>query len=131
MRLDDDGKTVAAADCLVPGIGEIIGGSQREERLEILEARIQELGMKPEDYWWYCDLRRYGSCRHAGYGLGFERMVMYLTASPTSVTWSCIPVPLATPSSKKQQTHPTIVGCVFLLQSLFKKTRMDFHPSSF
>ena len=79
MRLDDDGKTVAAADCLVPGIGEIIGGSQREERLEILEARIKELGMKPEDYWWYCDLRRYGSCRHAGYGLGFERMVMYLT----------------------------------------------------
>ena len=79
MRLNDDGKTVAAADCLVPGIGEIIGGSQREERLEVLESRIQELGMKPEDYWWYCDLRRYGSCRHAGYGLGFERMVMYLT----------------------------------------------------
>ena len=79
MRLDDDGKTVAAADCLVPGIGEIIGGSQREERIEILEARIKELGMNPEDYWWYCDLRRYGSCRHAGYGLGFERMVMYLT----------------------------------------------------
>ena len=79
MRLDDDGKTVAAADCLVPGIGEIIGGSQREERIEILEARIKELGMNPEDYWWYCDLRRYGSCKHAGYGLGFERMVMYLT----------------------------------------------------
>ena len=79
MRLNDDGKTVAAADCLVPGIGEIIGGSQREERLDILEARIKELGMKPEDYWWYCDLRRYGSCRHAGFGLGFERMVMYLT----------------------------------------------------
>ncbi len=79
MRLNDDGKTVAAADCLVPGIGEIIGGSQREERLEILESRIQELGMNPKDYWWYCDLRRYGSCRHAGYGLGFERMVMYLT----------------------------------------------------
>ena len=79
MKLNPDGKTVAAMDCLVPGIGEIIGGSQREERLEILEARIQELGMKPEDYWWYCDLRRYGSCRHAGYGLGFERMVMYLT----------------------------------------------------
>ncbi|MBQ9979857.1 MAG: asparagine--tRNA ligase [Oscillospiraceae bacterium] len=79
MRLDDDGKTVAAADCLVPGIGEIIGGSQREERIDILEARIKELGMKPEDYWWYCDLRRYGSCRHAGFGLGFERMVMYLT----------------------------------------------------
>ena len=79
MRLNDDGKTVAAADCLVPGIGEIIGGSQREERIDILESRIKELGMKPEDYWWYCDLRRYGSCRHAGFGLGFERMVMYLT----------------------------------------------------
>ncbi len=79
MRLNDDGKTVAAADCLVPGIGEIIGGSQREERIDILEARIKDLGMKPEDYWWYCDLRRYGSCRHAGFGLGFERMVMYLT----------------------------------------------------
>ena len=70
---------MAAADCLVPGIGEIIGGSQREERLDVLEARIKELGMNPEDYKYYCDLRRYGSCRHAGYGLGFERMVMYLT----------------------------------------------------
>ena len=79
MRLNDDGKTVAAADCLVPGIGEIIGGSQREERLDVLEARMDELGLKKEDYWWYLDLRRYGSCRHAGYGLGFERMVMYLT----------------------------------------------------
>ena len=79
MRLNDDGKTVAAADCLVPGIGEIIGGSQREERIELLEKRIRDLGMNPEDYWWYCDLRRYGSCRHAGFGLGFERMVMYLT----------------------------------------------------
>ncbi len=79
MRANDDGKTVAAADCLVPGIGEIIGGSQREERLELLENRIRENHMNPENYWWYCDLRRYGSCRHAGYGLGFERMVMYLT----------------------------------------------------
>ena len=79
MRMNDDGKTVAAADCLVPGIGEIIGGSQREERLELLEGRIQELGMNPKDYWWYCDLRRYGSCKHAGFGLGFERLVMYLT----------------------------------------------------
>ena len=79
MRMNDDGKTVAAADCLVPGIGEIVGGSQREERLEVLERRIRELGMNPEDYWWYCDLRRYGSCKHAGFGLGFERMVMYLT----------------------------------------------------
>ncbi|MDO4983026.1 MAG: asparagine--tRNA ligase [Eubacteriales bacterium] len=79
MRANDDGRTVAAADCLVPGIGEIIGGSQREERLELLEARMDELGLKKEDYWWYLDLRRYGSCRHAGYGLGFERLVMYLT----------------------------------------------------
>ncbi|MCD8117469.1 MAG: asparagine--tRNA ligase [Oscillospiraceae bacterium] len=79
MRLNDDGKTVAAADCLVPGIGEIIGGSQREERLDVLLARMDELGLKQEDYWWYIDLRRYGSCRHAGFGLGFERMVMYLT----------------------------------------------------
>lgn len=79
MRLNDDGKTVAAADCLVPGIGEIIGGSQREERLELLEQRIKELGMRTEDYWWYLDLRRYGGCKHAGFGLGFERMVMYLT----------------------------------------------------
>ncbi len=79
MRLNEDGKTVAAADCLVPGIGEIIGGSQREERLDLLEQRMEELGLKNEDYWWYRDLRRYGSCRHAGFGLGFERMVMYLT----------------------------------------------------
>ena len=79
MRLNDDGKTVAAADCLVPGIGEIIGGSQREERLDVLENRIKELGMDPKDYWWYLDLRRYGGCKHAGFGLGFERMVMYLT----------------------------------------------------
>ena len=79
MRLNDDGKTVAAADCLVPGIGEIIGGSQREERLDVLEARIKELGMDPDTYKYYCDLRRYGGCRHAGFGLGFERMVMYLT----------------------------------------------------
>ena len=79
MRLNDDGKTVAAADCLVPAIGEIIGGSQREERHEVLEARMAELGLDPHDYWWYLDLRRFGSCRHAGYGMGFERMVMYLT----------------------------------------------------
>jgi asparaginyl-tRNA synthetase len=79
MRLNEDGKTVAAADCLVPGIGEIIGGSQREERLDLLEKRIQELGMNPEEYKYYLDLRRYGGCRHAGFGLGFERMVMYLT----------------------------------------------------
>lgn len=79
MRLDEGGKTVAAADCLVPAVGEIIGGSQREERLEVLESRMDELGLNKEDYWWYLDLRRYGSCRHAGYGMGFERLIMYLT----------------------------------------------------
>lgn len=79
MRLNDDGKTVAATDCLVPGIGEIIGGSQREERLDVLERRIEELGMDPAQYKYYLDLRRYGGCRHAGFGLGFERLVMYLT----------------------------------------------------
>ena len=79
MKMNEDGKTVAAADCLVPGIGEIIGGSQREERLDLLEARIKDLGMNPEQYKYYLDLRRYGSCKHAGYGLGFERLVMYLT----------------------------------------------------
>ncbi len=79
MRLNDDGKTVAAADLLVPGVGEIIGGSQREERLDVLEGRIVETGMKPEDYDWYLELRKYGGVKHAGYGLGFERMVMYVT----------------------------------------------------
>ena len=79
MKLNDDGKTVAAVDCLVPGIGEIIGGSQREDDLAKLEERITELGMKPEDYDFYLDLRKYGSTRHAGFGLGFERMVMYAT----------------------------------------------------
>ncbi|MBR6335828.1 MAG: asparagine--tRNA ligase [Clostridia bacterium] len=79
MRLNDDGKTVAAADCLVMGIGEIIGGSQREERLDLLEKRIEELGLNKEDYDWYLDLRRYGGVKHSGFGLGFERLVMYLT----------------------------------------------------
>ena len=79
MRLNDDGKTVAAMDLLVPGVGEIIGGSQREERLDVLEARMNELGLKKEDYWWYLDLRKFGGTRHAGFGLGFERAVMYLT----------------------------------------------------
>lgn len=79
MRQNEDGKTVAATDLLVPGIGELIGGSQREERYELLEARIKELGLKPEDYWWYMDLRKYGSVKHAGFGLGFERLIMYVT----------------------------------------------------
>ena len=79
MKLNPDGKTVAAVDCLVPGIGEIIGGSQREDDYDKLKARINELGLKEEDYGFYMDLRKYGSVRHAGFGLGFERCVMYLT----------------------------------------------------
>ncbi|MBE6944621.1 MAG: asparagine--tRNA ligase [Ruminococcaceae bacterium] len=79
MKLNPDGKTVAAMDCLVPGIGEIIGGSQREDNYEVLMNRIQELGLKAEDYGFYLDLRKYGSARHAGFGLGFERCIMYLT----------------------------------------------------
>ena len=79
MRLNDDGKTVAAADLLVPGVGEIIGGSQREERYDVLLSRIVETGMKPEDYDWYLQLRKYGGTRHAGFGLGFERLIMYMT----------------------------------------------------
>lgn len=79
MRLNDDGKTVAACDLLVPGVGEIIGGSQREERLEVLIERMKELGLNEEDYWWYLDLRKYGGVKHSGYGLGFERIIMYIT----------------------------------------------------
>lgn len=79
MRLNDDNKTVAAMDLLVPGVGEIIGGSQREERLDYLERRMDELGLNKEDYWWYLELRKYGGTRHAGYGLGFERAIMYIT----------------------------------------------------
>ena len=79
MRNNDDNKTVAAMDLLVPGVGEIIGGSQREERLDLLEQRMKEMHLNQEDYWWYLDLRRYGGTKHAGYGLGFERMIMYLT----------------------------------------------------
>lgn len=79
MRLNDDGKTVAAVDCLVPGVGELVGGSQREERLDYLEKRMDELGMNKDAYKWYLDLRRYGGCQHAGFGVGFERLVMYIT----------------------------------------------------
>ena len=79
MRLNDDGKTVAAMDCLVPGIGEIIGGSQREERYNVLCERMKEMGLDEKDYWWYLDLRKYGGTKHAGFGLGFERAIMYLT----------------------------------------------------
>lgn len=79
MRLNDDGKTVAAADLLVPGVGEIIGGSQREDRYDVLKARCDQLGMDMSEYQWYLDLRRYGGVEHAGFGLGLDRIVMYLT----------------------------------------------------
>ena len=79
MRLNDDGKTVAAMDVLVPRIGELIGGSQREERYDVLTSRIKELGMRIEDYAWYLDSRKYGTVPHAGFGLGFERMMMLVT----------------------------------------------------
>ncbi|MDV3425901.1 MAG: asparagine--tRNA ligase [Bacillota bacterium] len=79
MRMNEDNKTVAAVDLLVPGVGEIIGGSQREERLDVLEKRMEELGLKKEDYWWYLELRKYGETKHAGFGLGFERIIMYIT----------------------------------------------------
>lgn len=98
MRLNDDGKTVAAMDLLTPGIGEIIGGSQREERLDVLSNRIRELGLCEENYWWYNDLRRFGGTRHAGFGLGFERMVMYLTG--TANIRDAIPFPRTTGSAE-------------------------------
>ncbi len=79
MKLDEDGKTVAACDLLVPGIGELIGGSQREENYDVLVERMKECGLNPEDYWWYLELRKYGTTKHAGFGLGFERLIMYIT----------------------------------------------------
>ena len=79
MRLNDDEKTVRAMDILFPGIGEIIGGSQREERLDILKKKIKEVGIKEKELWWYIDLRRYGTAVHSGFGLGFERLIMFAT----------------------------------------------------
>ena len=79
MRLNDDGKTVAAMDVLLPRVGEIIGGSQREERLDVLKARMEEAGLDTEEYWWYLDLRRFGTVPHAGFGLGFERLVQFVS----------------------------------------------------
>ena len=79
MRLNDDGKTVAAMDMLVPGVGELIGGSQREERLDYLQRAMERFNLNEEDYWWYLELRKYGGTKHAGFGLGFERLIMYIT----------------------------------------------------
>lgn len=98
MRANDDGKTVAASDLLVPGIGEIIGGSQREERLDVLEQKIKDFGLNREDYWWYLELRKYGETKHAGFGLGFERMIMYLTGM--SNIRDVIPYPRTTGSAE-------------------------------
>ena len=98
MRLNDDNKTVAAMDLLVPGVGEIIGGSQREERLDVLLSRMEECGLEEKDYWWYVNLRRYGSTKHAGYGLGFERIIMYLTG--VSNIRDVIPYPRTTGSAE-------------------------------
>lgn len=98
MRLNDDNKTVAAMDLLVPGVGEIIGGSQREERLEVLENRMKELQLNPEDYSWYLDLRRYGGTKHAGFGLGFERLIMYMTG--VSNIRDVLPFPRTTGSAE-------------------------------
>ena len=98
MRMNDDNKTVAAVDLLVPGVGEIIGGSQREERLDMLLARIRELGLREEDYWWYLDLRRFGGTRHAGFGLGFERLIMYITG--VSNIRDVLPFPRTTGSAE-------------------------------
>lgn len=91
MRCNDDGKTVRAMDVLVPRVGEIIGGSQREERLDVLEGRIKECGMEPADYWWYADLRRYGTVPHSGFGLGFERLIQLITGMQN--IRDCIPFP--------------------------------------
>ena len=79
MRLNDDGRTVRAMDMLVPKVGEIIGGSQREERLDVLETRMREQGLDPDAYWWYLDLRRYGTVPHSGFGLGLERVLQFIT----------------------------------------------------
>ena len=98
MRMNDDNKTVAAVDLLVPGVGEIIGGSQREERLEKLLARMEELHLNPEDYSWYLDLRRFGGTKHAGFGLGFERLIMYITG--VSNIRDVLPFPRTTGSAE-------------------------------
>jgi len=91
MRCNDDGETVRAMDVLVPRVGEIIGGSQREERLDVLESRMRECGLDPADYWWYVDLRRYGSVPHSGFGLGFERLIQLITGMQN--IRDCIPFP--------------------------------------
>ena len=98
MKINEDNKTVAAMDLLVPGIGEIIGGSQREERLDVLEQKIIDNDMDPEEYWWYLELRKYGGTVHSGFGLGFERALMYITGM-TNIR-DVIPFPRTVNSAK-------------------------------
>ena len=98
MRVNDDEKTVAAMDVLAPGIGEIIGGAQREERLDVLDRRLDEMGLAKEDYWWYRDLRKYGTVPHAGFGLGFERTIVYATGMAN--VRDVIPFPRTTNSAE-------------------------------
>merc|ERR1712091_315891 len=98
MRMNDDGRTVAAMDVLAPGIGEIIGGSQREERLDVLDARLEEMNLEKSDYWWYRDLRKYGTVPHAGFGLGFERTILYATGMAN--VRDVIPFPRTTKSAE-------------------------------
>ena len=107
MRMNDDGKTVAAADLLVPGVGEIIGGSQREERLDVLQKRIEELNMDLSDYGWYLELRKFGGVQHAGYGLGFERMVMYVTGMANIRMFYPSRAPLEALKCKKRGSRKT------------------------
>jgi hypothetical protein len=116
MRLNDDGKTVAAMDVLAPGIGEIIGGSQREERLDVLDARMAKFGLDPAHYQWYRDFRRYGTVPHAGFGLGFERLVVYVPACPTSA--------MPSPSRAHRDTRSTEARC--LLSSPWCVWRLRF-----
>jgi asparaginyl-tRNA synthetase len=98
MRVNDDEKTVAAMDVLAPGIGEIIGGAQREERLDVLDRRLEEMGLAKKDYWWYRDLRRYGTVPHAGFGLGFERAIVFATGMAN--VRDVIPFPRTTNSAE-------------------------------
>ena len=91
MKVNPDGKTVAAADLLVPGVGELIGGSQREENMDMLLEQIRKFGLREEDYSWYLDLRKYGGAKHAGFGLGFERLIMYVTGMSNIRDVECFP----------------------------------------
>ena len=120
MRVNDDNKTVAACDLLVPGVGELVGGSQREERYDVLKARMEEMGMETENLQWYMDLRRFGGCKHAGFGLGFDRFLMYLTG--VGNIRDTEPFPRTTRNLIFQARK----GLVFLLDFNYNKIGPDF-----